>query len=140
MKNTRILIFIASLFMAFTAPAHVGLKSSSPSASEVLYNSPKQLNLTFSNEVRLVKLQLQNAAGEDVDLEFKASANASAQFNHTLPKLKAGEYTVIWTVLGLDGHKMSDTLNFTLSECESDKNTDEEKEPNQEHAYNKNHD
>ena len=136
MKKIRILIFIASLFMAITASAHVGLKSSSPSASEVLYNSPEQLNLTFSNEVRLVKLQLQNAAGEYVDLEFKASANASAQFNYTLPKLKAGEYTVNWTVLGLDGHKMSDTLNFTLNECESDKCPHDDKESNQEHNNN----
>lgn len=136
MKKTRILIFIASLFMAFTASAHVGLKSSSPSASEVLYSSPEQLNLTFSNEVRLVKLQLQNAAGEGVGLEFKASANASAQFNNTLPKLKAGEYTVIWTVLGLDGHKMSDTFNFTLSECESGKSAHEDKESHPEHDNN----
>lgn len=119
MKKSRIIIMIASFLLTLTVSAHVGLKSSSPDANESITSSPEQLSLTFSNDVRLVKLQLLNAADENVDLDFKPSANAAAEFINALPELQAGEYTVMWTVLGLDGHKMSDSFKFTVSQCET---------------------
>jgi hypothetical protein len=137
MKKTHYIFMVTSLLMAMSVSAHVGLESSMPSENEVLSNSPEHLSLTFTGQVRLVKLELVNVESElAVDLDFKPTADAKDSFKITLTELKAGEYAVFWTVLGNDGHKMSDTFNFTLSECESDKSAHEDKESNQEHDNN----
>ena len=114
MKYINIATAVLGLALTFSASAHISLKQSTPKSNAMLMQSPKQLTLTFSAEVRLAKVQLKDSENKPVDFSFKPSATPKKNFNWSLPNLAKGNYTVKWIALGGDGHKMSGTLNFML--------------------------
>ena len=114
MKFFNTVAAFLSLTLAFSASAHISLTQSAPANEAMLMQSPEQLSLTFSGEVRLAKVTLSDSKGQPVDFNFKPSAKPNDQFSWSLPNLKAGNYTAKWIVLGGDGHKMTGTLNFMV--------------------------
>ena len=112
--NTVATFLSLALALAFTASAHVSMTQSSPENEAMLMQSPEELVLTFSGEVRLAKVLLTDSGNKTVDFNFKPSAQASKQFNYKLPTLSEGQYTVKWMVLGGDGHKMTGTFTFMI--------------------------
>ncbi|WP_026375333.1 copper resistance CopC family protein [Aestuariibacter salexigens] len=114
MKNlTTYLLAIAFVFSS-TAFAHVQLKESKPTDNAMLSSSPQSLSLTFSSDVRLVKVMLAGPQGKKVDFGFKPVNAASDSFSWDLPQLSAGNYKVDMIFFGQDGHKMTETLNFMV--------------------------
>ena len=114
MKFFNIATAVLGLALTFSASAHVSLKQSTPENNAMLMQSPKQLTLTFSGEVRLAKVLLKDSENKPVDFSFKPSATPNKNFNWSLPNLAEGNYAVKWIALGGDGHKMSGTFNFML--------------------------
>ena len=108
----------ASLVLLLAAPllalAHVHLESSIPAAGGTVKASPGKLVLVFQEAVELKALSLQKA-GEKTVTALELPKAAAEQLAVPLPKLADGDYTVSYTYVGPDEHKMSSTLKFKVS-------------------------
>jgi|MEHZ01.4.fsa_nt_MEHZ011048219.1_4 hypothetical protein len=111
-------LFLLSLTLTIFAPialAHTALSSSLPENNQVLDSSPEQLELVFSGQVRLARIELSAPTGEREDLDLTLHTETSDSFAVDLPDdLPAGKYTARWTILGEDGHTMAGALSFTI--------------------------
>lgn len=107
-------IALFSLMGSAQIMAHTELKSSEPADGAKLQESPTELALNFAGNVTLLKLDLRSAEGEVVPLEFKPSAKAEKQYRVQLPKLAPAAYTLTWTALGGDGHKLEKSFSFAV--------------------------
>ena len=119
MKFFNIAAATLGLAMTFSASAHISLEQSTPAQEAMLMQSPEQISLNFSGEVRLIKLMINNGSNEPVNFDFKPSTAPSNNFKWPLPSLEQGNYTVKWMVLGDDGHKMSGEYGFMLHKMDS---------------------
>lgn len=110
-------LLLAAVVMvpAAKALAHGELSSSAPGHESVVV-SPEQLVLNFSDEVRLLRLALVHGASHNIDFGFSPSTEAQRTFTHDLPDLMLGTHTVNWTIIGTDGHTVSGSFNFVVSE------------------------
>lgn len=124
MLNTKSLkaLLAGMLLFAGAANAHVELYDASPAADSMLESSPKELFLSFSGDVRVVKLTLNDADGKAIDFGFKPVMKATDEMSWTLPELAAGQYTVHWKVMGADGHSFKSQYNFHVQDSHSHHN------------------
>jgi methionine-rich copper-binding protein CopC len=97
------------------ALAHGELSSSAP-GHEAVVTAPEQLVLNFSDDVRLLRLALVHGASHNIDFGFSPTTVAQRTFSHDLPELMIGAHTVNWTIVGSDGHTVSGTFNFSVSD------------------------
>ena len=112
MKSLINTVFLVSLLLANGVLAHAGLKSSVPKNNQQLTKLPKSLMLQFDKPVRLIKVELHDQNDTKISLNYKMTKILSEQFSIPLPKLKYGHFTVQWTALGEDMHKMSGHFSF----------------------------
>lgn len=107
------LAFVLSLTLISNSLfAHAKMVTSIP-ANNTSYDTPLEaIELNFKTPSRLLKLSLKTDNNQKVSLTFKPSAQARNQFSIDLPKLDKGDYTLEWTVLGKDGHKMKSKVRF----------------------------
>jgi methionine-rich copper-binding protein CopC len=103
---------LAMLTLQFPAFAHTALSASQPADGETV-SAPAALTLDFAAPVSLLVLSVTGNTGE-VDIGFAPRAEASPQHKIALPTLAAGRYTVDWTIVGADGHKISKSFSFTV--------------------------
>lgn len=116
MKSLFKLVFAIAFLFSASASAHVGLASSTPQDGAVLSESPTALTLTFSGEVRLAKVMLHSANGKMHPLDFSMSMTPKATYEIGVNSdLAADDYTVYWTGMGDDGHKMSGEFSFKVN-------------------------
>ncbi|GAB1269183.1 hypothetical protein NBRC116493_24360 [Aurantivibrio infirmus] len=108
-------ILFIGIFFSLSANAHTDLHHSIPKANSELKSSPENLELGFAKKVRLLQLELSNSQNKSVDFNFKASSEAGEIFTYELPALENGVYTVDWSILGGDGHRISKSFNFTVN-------------------------
>lgn len=107
-------LLMATALLSAGVSAHVHLESTVPVAESTVATSPDTLSLTFSGEVKVIKVKLSDDNGKKVDFGFKPVVKAAKTKSWKLPELPAGEYDVEWTVMGKDGHKMEDFYTFTV--------------------------
>lgn len=110
--STLMAILTLTGLLSGMAQAHTALVSSVP-ADQAKVAAPEQLVLTFGDAVRLVDLKLVHGPRHNIDFGFKVPAAAGTEFGFALPTLMMGQHTVTWTVVGADGHTMSDSFTFT---------------------------
>ena len=135
MKFFNSAVAILGLVLTFSASAHISLKQSTPAQEAMLMKSPEQLSLTFGGEVRLAKVIIKDEKNKSINFDFKPSATPSTDFNWSLPSLAQGTYTVKWTALGGDGHKMTDTFRFMVHKNESHKMMQEQSNTHSKHNH-----
>ncbi|WP_348689675.1 copper resistance CopC family protein [uncultured Pseudoalteromonas sp.] len=135
MKFFNSAVAILGLVLTFSASAHISLKQSIPAQEAMLMKSPEQLSLTFSGEVRLAKVIIKDEKNKSINFDFKPSATPSTDFNWSLPSLAQGTYTVKWTALGGDGHKMTGTFRFMVHKNESHKMMQEQSNTHSKHNH-----
>ena len=135
MKFFNSAVAILGLVLTFSASAHISLKQSIPAQEAMLMKSPEQLSLTFGGEVRLAKVIIKDEKNKSINFDFKPSATPSTDFNWSLPSLAQGTYTVKWTALGGDGHKMTDTFRFMVHKNESHKMMQEQSNTHSKHNH-----
>ena len=97
-----------------SALAHTGIKTTEPANEEKLETAPKHLSLTFAGSVRLMKVILKDGDDKDLKIGFKPKVEASNSFEIAVPEIEIGEYTVSWTAMGKDGHKMTGDFSFMV--------------------------
>jgi methionine-rich copper-binding protein CopC len=109
-------LFLASLVALVPSVllAHADLTSSSPGNDAVLNKSPEKLELTFTEDVQLLKLAISNSDGSQEVTSFTPTANAQTTFAVPLSELTQGVHTVSFTILGDDGHRVEKRFMFTV--------------------------
>lgn len=135
MKFFNSAVAILGLVLTFSASAHISLKQSIPAQEAMLMQGPEELSLIFSGEVRLAKVIIKDEKNKTINFDFKPSATPSTDFNWSLPSLAQGTYTVKWTALGGDGHKMTDTFRFMVHKNESHKMMQEQSNTHSKHNH-----
>lgn len=103
------------LFAAPQAFAHANLVSSDPTKDATIA-SPKQITLHFSEalEMKVSGLKLTDTDGKPVAIKAVAAPDAKSLAAVPVKPLTPGLYTITWTSMGDDAHKMSGTVSFSV--------------------------
>lgn len=116
MKKVSVLQSLIAGFLMLvvhtSAFAHSALSVSSPENGQTV-SAPSVLMLGFNGDVRLVRLTMATDDGP-VEIGFTPQAEAMGMFHVPMPALAAGTYRVEWTILGADGHSVSENFRFTV--------------------------
>ena len=118
--------FISLLFAGITLPitalavqAHAALESSYPAPDSILTSVPTHVSLTFEEQLSKVTganvLRVQNGSGEEVSEGSTLVAGGKIE-RGLLRSLNPDTYTVLYRVLSQDGHVVSGSYNFKISE------------------------
>lgn len=113
MRRYALLLPVLGWFMGTQVLAHSLLQASSPMDGEVL-ESPQVLALEFNEPVRLLRVRLTGPGGDPVPFGFEPDQEAAASVEYDLPSLAPGEYRVEWTLIGEDGHTVSEQFSFSV--------------------------
>lgn len=114
-RISRIMMLAAGVLAAQTLLAHNTLKTTVPAADAALDAAPAFIQLGFSDATYLEAIELADADGNPVLLDFEPSIDAAAAFQIPLPRLDAGTYTVQWTIEGTDTHRISGEFSFSVT-------------------------
>lgn len=114
MIRSRWLMGSALLCCAALAEAHTQVKQTMPAEGSTV-QAPRQLMFMFSEAARLTALGIEKE-GEAAQKIEPLPAAASAHVMVAAPQLSAGKYTVTWRAMGTDGHIVSGSLHFTVSD------------------------
>ncbi len=117
--NTRILTtyLLASLLIAglsTSAFAHAKLQQASPAAGDTLATAPKQIALSFSEQLEptFSGVAVTDAGGHDVEAAKPAIGGTSMTV--ALKPLAPGVYHVNWHAVAVDTHRTEGNYIFTV--------------------------
>lgn len=114
MRKFRLLLGVLLCAASMASFAHTRLLASLPADGAVLDSSPSTVKLTFSAEVRVIKLTLLGNTGAAIEFDGPGTSGPAADVEIALQVLPAGDYSLHWAVMGKDTHKVSGTLRFTI--------------------------
>jgi copper transport protein len=99
-----------------TIALHTELISSTPAEGDSLTTSPPELRLVFSGPVEpaLSLIRLVTADGAQLEFEPK-SEDEGRVLVARLPGLANGNYTIEWSTVSVDGHKVEGRLTFQVA-------------------------
>ncbi|MBN4059726.1 MAG: hypothetical protein COA71_11530 [SAR86 cluster bacterium] len=109
-----VLLVSASVLSSTGLLAHTALAVTAPADGAVLNEGPENITLRFTDEVRLLQLSLINSASHAVEINFTPTANADRTFSLMMPTLATDTYTVEWTAMGSDSHRVEGEFSFTV--------------------------
>ena len=103
------------LLGATQAYAHANLVSSVP-AKDATVGAPKMITLHFSEalEMKVSGFKLTDLDGNPVAMKTVAAPDAKSLAATPANPLAPGLYTISWTSMGDDSHKMNGTVSFTV--------------------------
>ncbi|MFI8963192.1 copper resistance CopC/CopD family protein [Streptomyces sp. NPDC053493] len=121
---TRLLLVAAALLGALLATAgpasaHAALTGSDPQDGAVVATAPKEVNLTFSEQVAMSgdSIRVLDPAGKRVDtgeIRDLCSGSVVRYGVALLPGLPDGTYTVAWQTVSADSHPVSGAFTFSV--------------------------
>ncbi|MFK7862818.1 MAG: copper resistance protein CopC [Pseudohongiellaceae bacterium] len=104
---------VTAAFVQLAAHAHTGLKESMPADGTTISTAPNEITLTFSGDVKLIKLELMGV-GHEMPTSFEPSTAAKATYTFETPGMHPGKFTVNWAAIGADGHTLTDSFEFEV--------------------------
>ena len=111
-------VFLSAMLTTASAFAHAHLQQQIPAADSTVSVSPQALTLTFSEGVELSfsGVTLNGPQNKPVATGKLARSDGNkAQLTQPLNEpLAAGEYTVEWHVVSVDGHKTKGQYHFSV--------------------------
>ncbi|MFI1810964.1 copper resistance CopC/CopD family protein [Streptomyces sp. NPDC020422] len=120
----RLLLVVAALFGALLATAgpasaHAALTGSDPQDGAVVATAPKDVNLTFSEQVAMSSdsIRVLDPSGKRVDtgeLRDMCSGSIVRYGVELLPGLPDGTYTVAWQTVSADSHPVAGAFTFSV--------------------------
>jgi copper resistance protein C len=128
------LLAIGFLTPALTL-AHAKLTEAKPADGALVNEAPDAIALTFNEEVQLLKVTVTGADDKEVATEFTASAAKQTGFAVALPELAKDTYTVTWTIVGDDGHKVDGSFVFSVDPDTAEKAGSTAAESHSEHGH-----
>lgn len=111
-------VFLSAMLTTASAFAHAHLQQQIPAADSTVSVSPQALTLTFSEGVELsFSGVILNGPQNKPVATGKLARSDGNKAQLTLPlnePLAAGEYTVEWHVVSVDGHKTKGQYHFSV--------------------------
>ncbi len=123
-NNSRWLKPLRTTLLAFAiamsgshAFAHSEMNKSVPKDGEIVAAGLSQIELKFTNDLRLTLAKISREPGEGAEEIAITRIPKAFTSNVTLSvsPLEAGDYKVTWTGVGKDGHVMNGNFTFTVS-------------------------
>lgn len=114
----RIFITIIAIFVSATgaAFAHAHLDHASPAVGSTVVQAPKEIVLTFTNELEPAFSSAEVTSEKGAVQSGKASVDGSnpAQLRVPVKALSAGTYKVNWHVMSVDTHRTEGNFTFRV--------------------------
>ncbi|HCF8017812.1 CopC domain-containing protein YobA [Klebsiella aerogenes] len=111
-------VFLSAMLTTASAFAHAHLQQQIPAADSTVSVSPQALTLTFSEGVELSFSSVTLSGPQNKPVATgKLARSDGNKAQLTLPlnePLAAGEYTVEWHVVSVDGHKTKGQYHFSV--------------------------
>lgn len=111
-------VFLSAMLTTASAFAHAHLQQQIPAADSTVSVSPQALTLTFSEGVELSFSGVTLSGPQNKPIATgKLARSDGNKAQLTLPlnePLAAGEYTVEWHVVSVDGHKTKGQYHFSV--------------------------
>ena len=115
LRSVLFLVFAAMIGLAADAQAHTKLVSTEPSAdTEVAAPKTIQLHFTEGFETKFSSFKLTDTDGKDVPVKIVESKDPKTLTGVPQAPLLPGLYTVTWTTVARDSHKMTGSYSFTV--------------------------
>ena len=118
MKRIFVVTFSLLLALAPAANAHTALVSSNPKSNAMLKTSPKQISITFNEDLIMIsgknvsKISLSNTIGQ---VKLGAiTINKGTITAQILKALPISKYKVTYRVVSADGHPVSGSFSFMI--------------------------
>jgi len=113
-----ILTLIGCVLSVTAATAHPKLVKSSPAADAVVADSPKELRLSFSEDLvpKFSGAEVKNHQGQKVEIG-SATPNSADKKQLVVPvltPLSEGVYQVDWHAVAADTHRIQGSYSFTV--------------------------
>lgn len=108
------IVFFTTILLSSQALAHTQLTSSVPENGSIVTNAPKELILTFENDIRLTKVILTQKGVDTTKLKLDKKIKFQTNYRFILDDMNNGDYSVEWRGLGEDGHVMKGTLTYSV--------------------------
>jgi methionine-rich copper-binding protein CopC len=110
---------VASLFLGSAAYAHPELKSAEPAAGAAIKTSPKQIRITFNENVvpHFSGVQVKDQAGKVISTGRAATdpANKKLLVVPVSEQLSPGDYKVEWHAVSDDTHRVKGSYSFSVA-------------------------
>ena len=115
MKKLITLIIIVSLLSpGIWAEAHTGLDTSTPKEGDILTEPLQGVMLSFETEIEsLSTLKLVHSEETEIPLN-NLIVNGNTMKADLNQKLENGNYTIVWKIVGNDGHTIEGKVNFVV--------------------------
>ncbi|MET7621188.1 copper resistance protein CopC [Streptomyces sp. NPDC005408] len=112
-------LFCALLAGASPASAHAALTGSNPKDGAVVATAPKDVTLTFSEQVAMGKdsIRVLEPSGKRADKAAVKDLGTGGKVTYgvdLLPGLPNGTYTVAWQAVSADSHPVSGAFTFSI--------------------------
>lgn len=99
-----------------TMALHTELISSNPADGDLLTASPAAVRLVFSGPVEPTLSMIRLVTADGAQLEFDPSSEDEGRvLVARLPGLANGNYTIEWSTVSVDGHKVEGRLTFRVA-------------------------
>jgi len=117
---TAIVSLLAASLAATAAAAHPKLVKSDPAADAVVTASPKELRLSFNEELvpKFSSADVKDQKGQKIEVGAPAADPADKK-QLVLPLTKplaAGTYKVEWHAVAADTHRVQGSFSFTVKQ------------------------
>ena len=129
---TSLVVGAMALGYSTAASAHAELTGTDPEDGAELDEAPAEVTLEFNEELDgpSTEIAVTDPEGDTLDLddpEFDGNA-----FTQPMHYNEAGEYTLAYRILSQDGHRVEDTLTFTVDDVPADLSLLPDEEPAEE--------
>lgn len=114
---STLFVILSSLFLVGMASAHSNIVSAVP-ADGAEGAAPSAIEVTFNEKVNLVfsSLTLVGPDGAEIALgQLTPISDGNGMVAPVITELSSGTYTVNWTLLSPDGHKLEGSYDFTVA-------------------------
>lgn len=120
MKKT---VCLVTMFIIFLLPntilAHTYLKDSSPHDGEVVVEQVQEIELLFETKIEnQSRFQVTNGQGDIIDIDNIVIEQDVMTVTLTSP-LSNSTYTVLWNIIGTDGHPIEGNFSFEVNAPET---------------------
>ncbi|MEK4713034.1 copper resistance CopC family protein [Sporosarcina sp. FSL K6-5500] len=114
MKKLLLITFVFMFIFTTSALAHTGLETSSPEDGEVVTEEMREIALTYEGKIEQGgTLEVSNSNGQSIPVEDISIADTQMTGTFT-NALENGDYTVVWNIIGADGHPIAGEFSFTV--------------------------
>ena len=111
----RLIVLAATLcLLAPAVLAHSQATATDPGDGAVLAEAPGEVALSFTNSIRLTRIELTHMDQSPVALDLGDQQNFETRFVVPIVDRGTGTYTISWRGLSGDGHVMRGEFSFRV--------------------------